>query len=62
MYCSFIGIKELNFPAVEPLEIPMVKLEQGTGAVNYKATLTNIKIFGLSNYHFQTFTYVKMND
>lgn len=47
------GIKELNIPPVEPLEIPMVKLEQGTSAVNYKATLTNIKIYGLSNYRFQ---------
>lgn len=49
------GIKELNIPAIEPLEIPMVKLEQGTPAVNYKATLTNIRIYGLSKYKFLNF-------
>uniref|UniRef100_A0A1B6C2E4 Lipid-binding serum glycoprotein N-terminal domain-containing protein n=1 Tax=Clastoptera arizonana TaxID=38151 RepID=A0A1B6C2E4_9HEMI len=39
---------------VEPLVIPMIMLEQGTKAVNYKAKLKDIKVFGLSEYKFQT--------
>ncbi|KAL0281498.1 UNVERIFIED_CONTAM: hypothetical protein PYX00_002470 [Menopon gallinae] len=44
------GIKELNIPALEPLVVPMVKLEQGTGAVNYRANLKDIKIYGLTKF------------
>ncbi|XP_044728073.1 uncharacterized protein LOC123291738 [Chrysoperla carnea] len=47
------GIPELGIPAIEPLHIPMVKLEQGTDAVNYKARLSNIVIDGLSTYQFR---------
>ena len=35
----------------------MVKLEQGTSAVNYKVKLTNLKIFGLGQYKFQSVRY-----
>ncbi|XP_065203819.1 protein takeout-like [Planococcus citri] len=44
------GVPELNIPAIEPLIIPKISLEQGTQAINYKATLTNLKIHGLSSY------------
>lgn len=44
------GIKELNIPALEPLVVPMVKLEQGTGAVNYRANLKDISIYGLTKF------------
>ncbi|RZF36644.1 hypothetical protein LSTR_LSTR012323 [Laodelphax striatellus] len=46
------GIPELNIPPIDPLMIPMVMLEQGTPAVNYKAKLKNLKVFGLRNYMF----------
>lgn len=44
------GVPELNIPAIEPLHIPKISLEQGTQAINYKATLTNLKLYGLSHY------------
>jgi len=44
------GSPELNIPAIEPLIIPAITLEQGTQAINYKAVLTNLKIYGLSRY------------
>nr|XP_018909208.1 PREDICTED: protein takeout-like [Bemisia tabaci] len=47
------GVPELNIPSVEPLHIPMVTLEQGTQAVNYKAKLKDLKVYGLSHYKFQ---------
>ncbi|XP_075235679.1 protein takeout-like [Lycorma delicatula] len=46
------GIPELQIPAIDPLMIPMVMLEQGTQAVNYKAKLRNLKVYGLRNYQF----------
>ncbi|KAK3912597.1 Protein takeout [Frankliniella fusca] len=53
------GIPELNIPSVSPLNIPMVKLEQGSGAVNYKLKLTNLKIYGLGNYKFQQVRFIE---
>ncbi|XP_026280272.1 protein takeout-like [Frankliniella occidentalis] len=53
------GIPELNIPSVSPLNIPMVKLEQGTGAVNYKLKLTNLKIYGLGEYKFQQVRFIE---
>ncbi|XP_046669012.1 protein takeout-like isoform X1 [Homalodisca vitripennis] len=47
------GIPERNIPPIEPLVIPMVMLQQGTSAVNYKANLKNIKVIGLGNYQFK---------
>lgn len=44
------GVADLNIPAIEPLLIPKISLEQGTQAINYKATLTNLKLYGLSSY------------
>lgn len=42
------GIPEFNLQSLEPLIIPELKLEQGTEVVNYKITLTNLKIFDIS--------------
>lgn len=56
MFCAFTcgcllsGLPQYNIPSIEPLVVPMVMLEQGTQAVNYKAKLKNIKVYGLSNY------------
>lgn len=47
------GIPERNIPPIEPLSIPMVMLQQGTSAVNYKADLKDIKVYGLRNYQFK---------
>lgn len=46
------GIPELGIVEIDPLVIPMVKLEQGTKMVNYKAMLKNITTEGLSTYNF----------
>uniref|UniRef100_A0A8D8VKZ9 Protein takeout n=1 Tax=Cacopsylla melanoneura TaxID=428564 RepID=A0A8D8VKZ9_9HEMI len=46
------GVPSLAIPPVEPFSLPMIMLEQGTGAVNYKANLKDIKITGLSEYKF----------
>ncbi|KAI5694146.1 hypothetical protein M8J75_011420 [Diaphorina citri] len=46
------GVPSLSIPPVEPFGIPMIMLEQGTGAVNYKANLKDVKITGLSSYKF----------
>lgn len=46
------GIPELGITEIDPLVIPMVKLEQGTKTVNYKAMLRNVTVFGLGNYTF----------
>ncbi|XKL60771.1 hypothetical protein PGB90_007828 [Kerria lacca] len=45
-----LGVPDLNIPPIEPLLIPKISLQQGTQAINYKATLTNLKLYGLSNY------------
>lgn len=53
LYCVCAGIPERNIPPIEPLSIPMVMLQQGTSAVNYKADLKDIKVYGLRNYQFK---------
>lgn len=49
------GVPELNMPPVEPLNIPEIKLEQGTRALNFKAVLKNVKIHGMTSYKFSRF-------
>ncbi|KAF4528889.1 hypothetical protein B566_EDAN017382 [Ephemera danica] len=45
------GIPELRVPALEPLVVPQVRLEQqGTRAVNFNCTLTDVHVFGLSEF------------
>jgi hypothetical protein len=45
------GIPELRVPALEPLVVPEVHLEQqGTRAVNFNCTLTNVYVRGLSEF------------
>lgn len=44
------GVPELGIPAIEPLIIPKIELQQGTKAINYKAVLTKLNLYGLSNY------------
>ncbi|XP_069682366.1 protein takeout-like [Periplaneta americana] len=47
------GIPELNIPPLEPLFIPMVKLNQATQSVNFQVALKNLKVYGLSYYVFR---------
>lgn len=44
------GIPEFGIPSCEPLEIPEVILDQGTGAVSVRSTYTDIKVFGPSEF------------
>lgn len=46
------GIPEIGITEVDPLVIPMVKLEQSTNSMNYKAMLKNVTVYGLSTYKF----------
>lgn len=46
------GIPELGIPEIDPLVIPVVKLEQEIKSVNYKAMFKNITLKGLSDYKF----------
>ncbi|CAH1163962.1 unnamed protein product [Phaedon cochleariae] len=51
------GVPELSMPPLEPFIIPEVVLEQGTSALNFKATLTNVTIHGITNYKFSRFEF-----
>lgn len=44
------GIPELYIPAMEPLIIPEIKMNQDTGAVYLKSTYRNVEIFGMSKF------------
>lgn len=44
------GIPELYIPALEPLVIPEIKMNQDTGAVYLKSTYKNIHVYGASNF------------
>lgn len=46
------GVPELQIPPMEPFLLPEASLEQGTQALNFKATLYNTSVYGLSNYNF----------
>ncbi|ENN77407.1 hypothetical protein HUJ04_002681 [Dendroctonus ponderosae] len=51
------GIPELKVPPFEPFNIPEIKLEQGTSALNFKALLKNVMAYGLTNYTFSQFDF-----
>ncbi|KAF5285656.1 hypothetical protein FQR65_LT13086 [Abscondita terminalis] len=51
------GVKELNFPSLNPFTIPLLEIKQGTGAVNYEVKLTNVQLFGFDDYKFEKFGY-----
>uniref|UniRef100_A0A1I8MYD8 Hemolymph juvenile hormone binding protein (JHBP) n=2 Tax=Musca domestica TaxID=7370 RepID=A0A1I8MYD8_MUSDO len=44
------GIPELYIPAMEPLTIPEIKMNQDTGAVYIKSTYRNVEIYGMSRF------------
>ncbi|GLV39168.1 uncharacterized protein CBL_06219 [Carabus blaptoides fortunei] len=46
------GFPEFGIPEIDPLVIPMAKLEQDTKSVNYKAMFINMTVKGLSDYKF----------
>lgn len=48
------GIPELYIPALEPLVIPEIKMNQNTGAVYMKSTYKNVHIYGLSDFDIQS--------
>lgn len=49
------GVPELKLPPFEPFNIPEIVLQQGTSALNFKATLQNVVAHGLGNYKFTRF-------
>ncbi|CAG9857659.1 unnamed protein product [Phyllotreta striolata] len=51
------GIPELGFPPFEPFILPEVKLQQGSSALNFKATLIDTAISGLTDYEFTRFDF-----
>ncbi|XP_066251415.1 uncharacterized protein [Euwallacea similis] len=51
------GVPELKIPSMEHLMIPQIELQQGTNALNFKATLKNIIIHGLTKYKFDKFDF-----
>ncbi|CAH1164070.1 unnamed protein product [Phaedon cochleariae] len=44
------GIKELNIPSCEPLLIPEVNIDQGSGPVALKSAYKDIKVYGPSKF------------
>ncbi|KAL3282200.1 hypothetical protein HHI36_005394 [Cryptolaemus montrouzieri] len=52
------GISEFDIPSCEPLYIPEVVLDQGTGAVSVKSSYKDIKVYGPSDFTLQQ---VKIN-
>ncbi|XP_044750407.1 uncharacterized protein LOC123310806 [Coccinella septempunctata] len=51
------GVPELNVPSIEPLIIPEIELQQGTQALNFKASLKNVTVHGLSSYKLDKFDF-----
>ncbi|XP_066156554.1 uncharacterized protein [Euwallacea fornicatus] len=51
------GVPELKIPPFEPLKLPQIELKQGTDALNFKATLKNVSIHGLTEYKFDKFEF-----
>ncbi|XP_045471922.1 uncharacterized protein LOC123678764 [Harmonia axyridis] len=51
------GVPELNVPTIEPLVIPQIELEQGSQALNFKASLRNVTVHGLSSYKLDRFDF-----
>ncbi|XP_046989986.1 uncharacterized protein LOC124595328 [Schistocerca americana] len=46
------GVRELHIPPLEPLSLPEVDLQQDAPALTYRARLTGIQLYGLSDYVF----------
>lgn len=44
------GIKDIDVPSIDPLEIDKLVMENGHGAVRVKATFSNVTVNGASNY------------
>lgn len=51
------GVPELGINPIEPYLIPQIDLEQGTDALNFKATIKNVSLSGLSSYKFDYFKF-----
>lgn len=49
------GIPELGIKPISPYYISEVSFDQGTPAINFKATLSNISLFGLDTYEVTRF-------
>lgn len=49
------GVPELKMPAIASLHLPEMLLEQDTGAMNFKAKLTNALVTGYDSYKFSQF-------
>lgn len=45
------GIPEMRIPPLDPLHVPEVALDQGTGAVNFQATFKNIVSYGAKHFN-----------
>nr|XP_022919098.1 circadian clock-controlled protein-like [Onthophagus taurus] len=44
------GLKDINVPSIDPLEIERLVMENGQGPFRIKALFTNITVYGASNY------------
>ncbi|CAG9821091.1 unnamed protein product [Phaedon cochleariae] len=51
------GVPELNLPPFEPFYMPELSFEQGTPAINLKATLKDILMHGMTDYTFSKFEF-----
>lgn len=49
------GVPELGIKPITPYFIPEVSFDQGTRAINFKATLSNVSLFGLDSYEVTQF-------
>lgn len=49
------GIPELGIKPITPYYITEVAFDQGTPAINFKATLTNVTLLGLDTYEVTQF-------
>lgn len=52
------GIPEVNIPSCEPLHVPEVVIDQGSGAISLKSTYKDIKIYGPSKFVIKQIKYV----
>lgn len=52
------GIPEFGIPSCEPLCIPEVVIDQGTGPVSVKSTYTGVRVYGPSEFVLKSIKYV----
>lgn len=52
------GISEFGIPSLEPLIIPELIIDQGSGAVAVKSTYTDIKVYGASVFNLRSVKWV----